>query len=300
MSVALVDAYGPGNSRASSGGETRIIRMGYGADELYTRWACDRSRSGRRSPARTGAPLFHETGVLWMARDGGPRCRRATLETLARAGVPHEASTRAELEGAGRRSTLGAIDVGNPRAGQRGVDGAPGRAGVAGEAARAGATSGSTPPFGRPRAADGSTTVSSPTGETTRAPVVRLRVRALAGQAVPGAPRRAHLPHAPGGLLLRRRPRATRGFAPPAMPAWLDLDGGDLRHPRSRGARLQGRRRTRTARASIRTPASAGRRPRGSPRARAFLGPAFPGARERAACSAPRSASTRTRRTATS
>ena len=28
-----------GHSRASSGGESRIIRMGYGADELYTRWA---------------------------------------------------------------------------------------------------------------------------------------------------------------------------------------------------------------------------------------------------------------------
>ena len=29
--VTLLDAYGPGNSRASSGGETRLIRMGYGA-----------------------------------------------------------------------------------------------------------------------------------------------------------------------------------------------------------------------------------------------------------------------------
>ncbi len=30
--VVLVDAYGPGNSRASSGGESRVIRMGYGPD----------------------------------------------------------------------------------------------------------------------------------------------------------------------------------------------------------------------------------------------------------------------------
>src|SRR5437764_42621 len=37
--VVLIEAYGPGHSRASSGGETRIIRMGYGADELYTRWS---------------------------------------------------------------------------------------------------------------------------------------------------------------------------------------------------------------------------------------------------------------------
>ena len=38
-SVILMDAYGPANSRASSGGETRVIRMGYGPDDLYTRWA---------------------------------------------------------------------------------------------------------------------------------------------------------------------------------------------------------------------------------------------------------------------
>jgi len=39
VSVALIDSYGPANARASSGGESRIIRMGYGADEIYTRWS---------------------------------------------------------------------------------------------------------------------------------------------------------------------------------------------------------------------------------------------------------------------
>src|SRR3954462_2193871 len=38
-SVSLVETWGPGHSRASSGGESRIIRMGYGADEIYTRMA---------------------------------------------------------------------------------------------------------------------------------------------------------------------------------------------------------------------------------------------------------------------
>src|SRR5947209_18127187 len=37
--VTLLDSWGPGNSRASSGGETRIIRGTYGAQELYTRMA---------------------------------------------------------------------------------------------------------------------------------------------------------------------------------------------------------------------------------------------------------------------
>ena len=35
--VLIVDQHGPGNSRASSGGESRIIRMSYGADDIYTR-----------------------------------------------------------------------------------------------------------------------------------------------------------------------------------------------------------------------------------------------------------------------
>ncbi len=37
--VVLLDAYGAAHSRASSGGESRVIRMGYGADEIYTRWS---------------------------------------------------------------------------------------------------------------------------------------------------------------------------------------------------------------------------------------------------------------------
>ena len=37
--VLLLDSYGPGNSRASSGGESRMIRLGYGTDEIYSRSA---------------------------------------------------------------------------------------------------------------------------------------------------------------------------------------------------------------------------------------------------------------------
>src|ERR1700682_1579955 len=67
--VTLVDAYGPGNSRASSGGETRVIRMGYGAREIYTQWSW-RSLALWKTLFKGADPaLFHETGVLLMARD---------------------------------------------------------------------------------------------------------------------------------------------------------------------------------------------------------------------------------------
>jgi sarcosine oxidase len=36
--VTLLDTHGPGNARAGSGGESRVIRIGYGAEEVYSRW----------------------------------------------------------------------------------------------------------------------------------------------------------------------------------------------------------------------------------------------------------------------
>jgi sarcosine oxidase len=95
--VALVEAYGPGHSRASSGGETRIIRMGYGADELYTRWSKRSLEQWKQFSAATGQPLFLETGVLWMAGEDDERLRQ-TKATLRRNGVAFEELDRAALE----------------------------------------------------------------------------------------------------------------------------------------------------------------------------------------------------------
>src|SRR5262249_1932850 len=66
-----LEACGPGHWRSSSGDESRIIRMGYGGDEIYTRWS-------RRSlhlwkelfAAARDESLFAETGVLWLAEAG--------------------------------------------------------------------------------------------------------------------------------------------------------------------------------------------------------------------------------------
>jgi monomeric sarcosine oxidase len=91
QSVLLVDAYGPGNSRASSGGESRIIRMGYGADELYTRWAIRSLVQWKELFAETmgTTPLFHQTGVLWLGNKEYARLNEMTA-VLARCKVPFE------------------------------------------------------------------------------------------------------------------------------------------------------------------------------------------------------------------
>ena len=97
-SVALVDAYGPGNARASSGGFTRVIRMGYGEQEIYTRWSMRSLELWKSVFAGVGRPsLFEESGVLWMARGEDPLTTK-TLATLQRLNVPHERLERAELE----------------------------------------------------------------------------------------------------------------------------------------------------------------------------------------------------------
>src|SRR5207302_11093083 len=67
-SVLLIDAHGAANSRASSGGESRIIRMSYGPDEIYTRWSLYSLTRWQEFFSETNQPgLFHRTGVLWTA-----------------------------------------------------------------------------------------------------------------------------------------------------------------------------------------------------------------------------------------
>jgi len=83
-SVLLLDAYGPGNSRASSGGESRMIRFGYGPDEIYSRSAQRSLVSWQKLFAKVNQQhLFQPTGILWLARDRDPYCE-ATLTTLRR------------------------------------------------------------------------------------------------------------------------------------------------------------------------------------------------------------------------
>jgi sarcosine oxidase len=95
--VALIDAYGPAHSRASSGGESRIIRMGYGADELYTLWAQQSLEQWKSFFAASKVPLFHETGVLWLGGEDDSQLRR-TSATLRRCKVPFDELDRAALE----------------------------------------------------------------------------------------------------------------------------------------------------------------------------------------------------------
>jgi sarcosine oxidase len=88
-SIVLIDAYGPANSRASSSGETRVIRMGYGPDEFYTQWAARSFVLWREFFDRVKRPLFVRTGVLFASNDSDAYLRDL-LRVIAKNSVPHE------------------------------------------------------------------------------------------------------------------------------------------------------------------------------------------------------------------
>ena len=64
--VTLLDAWGPGNSRASSGGETRVIRATYGDRRVYTRMAARALTLWKEHETRWQRQLYHGIGVLWL------------------------------------------------------------------------------------------------------------------------------------------------------------------------------------------------------------------------------------------
>ncbi len=92
--VTLLDAWGPGNSRASSGGETRVIRATYGPRAVYTHMAVRALTLWKEHQQRWRRQLYHGIGVLWLV-ESDDQFERAALPILRAARVAFE-----ELQGA--------------------------------------------------------------------------------------------------------------------------------------------------------------------------------------------------------
>src|SRR4051794_40546908 len=106
--VTLVDQFAPGDSRATSGGETRLIRASHGADAGYTASARRARTLWRELEAETGADLMVECGMAWFAhREDG--WESASERMLAEQGIPVE---RLDPDAAARRfPSLGTGDL---------------------------------------------------------------------------------------------------------------------------------------------------------------------------------------------
>jgi sarcosine oxidase len=85
--VLLVDAIGPANARASSGGESRMTRGSYGRDDIYTRFAHDSLAEWQALSTRAGLPIFHRLGVVFFFQKREPYVEQ-TLDVHRRLNLP--------------------------------------------------------------------------------------------------------------------------------------------------------------------------------------------------------------------
>ncbi len=96
--VTLVDAWGAGNSRASSGGETRVMRCSYGADECYTEMAARALPLWEKFGRKRKQAFLHRTGVLWMAPGGDDGFERSSVEVMRRAKAKFQELSMAQMK----------------------------------------------------------------------------------------------------------------------------------------------------------------------------------------------------------
>jgi monomeric sarcosine oxidase len=219
--VALIDAYGPGNARASSGGQSRVIRMGYGDQEIYTRWSMrslDLWKGLLRQAGRS--TQFQPTGVLWMAREQDPLTTK-TLETLARLGVNHERLDRAQLAARWPQIDLGPITwaIHEPDSGFLTAFHAVQTVAQLTAARGAVLVHGSVlPPSGR----GGLTAVTTRSGETVSAETFVFACGPWLGKLFPDVLGERVFPTRQE-VFYFGTPAGDRRFESPAMPVWVDF-----------------------------------------------------------------------------
>lgn len=219
--VLLLDKYGPANARASSAGESRIIRMSYGPDEVYTRFSNRSLGLWKSFFAKVARPeLFHGTGVLWMAKGDMPS-PKASLATLTKVGIKHETLGEDELRKRYRQIAVvpGGWAIWEPESGvlmaRRAVQA------VVADAVASGAdyaVADVLPPSGKNRL----TEIRTGSGESVSAGSFVFACGPWLGKVVP---------EVLGGRIFPTRqqvfffgvPPGDSRFAPPALPTWIDF-----------------------------------------------------------------------------
>lgn len=96
LRVVNLDAYGPVSPRASSSGETRSIRAGYGAQGFYSDWAIKALTLWRRREAEFGRKLLYPNDRLELADSWLPSmvAQRKIFDDLK---LPYAVLTREQL-----------------------------------------------------------------------------------------------------------------------------------------------------------------------------------------------------------
>jgi glycine/D-amino acid oxidase-like deaminating enzyme len=110
--VTLLDAWGPGNSRSSSGGETRIMRGAYGPDQPYTKLAARALKLWTKYEKRWKQQFLHRTGVLWMVSDRDDSFERGSIAMLRQAKAKFQELSKTEMKKRWPQINFGSIHWG--------------------------------------------------------------------------------------------------------------------------------------------------------------------------------------------
>lgn len=95
--VTLIDAFGPANSKSSSGGESRVIRAAYGKDAIYSRMAMDSLPQWQDLSKASGLPIFIPAGVLFFFPDEQEYLTQ-TIAAHNKLGLPSELLDQREMQ----------------------------------------------------------------------------------------------------------------------------------------------------------------------------------------------------------
>ncbi|HEX2804143.1 MAG TPA: FAD-dependent oxidoreductase [Sphingomicrobium sp.] len=225
--VTLVDAWGPANARASSGGESRMTRAAYGKDSIYTRMAMDSLPQWKALSDVSSLPILVPAGVLFFFPTEEPYLHDSIAAHRA-LGLPSEQLTAAQMA-----SRFPMIDFDGVAAGifEPGFGALMARRAVltlVDRFVRAGGeyVQGAAEPIG-PEAADELGAIRIGHGRVIRADrfvfalgpwLPKIFPNLLAGRIVPT--RQEVFFFAP--------PAGDRRFQPAAMPGWADFNGGDI------------------------------------------------------------------------
>ncbi|WP_284275083.1 FAD-dependent oxidoreductase, partial [Sphingomonas astaxanthinifaciens] len=94
--VTLLDAWNPAHSRASSGGESRMTRAGYGKDAIYARMAVASLAEWKALSQRSGLPILNPHGVLFFFQGDNPYLSES-LRVHRALGLPTEALSQGAM-----------------------------------------------------------------------------------------------------------------------------------------------------------------------------------------------------------
>ncbi len=89
LSVVLIDQYGPGNSKSSSPGEVRGMRLTYGDNEHEMLWARDSCEQWKMREIEFGTKMFYQVGAMQMRREWTTR-NRAERALFEKHKIPYE------------------------------------------------------------------------------------------------------------------------------------------------------------------------------------------------------------------